>query len=150
MKQGDKKLCDNHKEGEFEMRMSILLATAGIGLMPSVASATDTTNFVLKTTQDLYEVCSTANNDPLYSQAINFCEGYLLGIVSYDDAIADGKHLQRLVCYPATATRNQGIQIFVDWATSHQQDPDLMNAPPVLGAIRGLASQWPCNQESNQ
>lgn len=107
-------------------------------------------NFTLRTTEDLYTVCSTANSDPLRVQAINFCEGYLLGVVSYDDAIADGKHLHRLVCYPSTATRNEGIQAFIDWAVSHQQDQELMNAPPVLGAIRGLASKWPCRGEAGQ
>lgn len=130
------------------MRKTFLVALAGMGLLPAVASATDTTNFILKTTRDLYTVCSTPNSDPVYTQAINFCEGYLLGIVNYDDAIADSKHLNRLVCYPPTATRDDGIQIFVDWAAAHQQDDRLMNAPPVLGAIRGLASKWSCNQES--
>ena len=132
------------------MRISFLLAFAGVGLLPAVALATDSSNFILKTTKDLYTVCSTANSDPLRAQAINFCEGYLLGVVSYDDAIADSKHLHRLVCYPPTATRNEGIQAFIDWAASHQQDQELMNAPPVLGAIRGLAAKWPCSQETGQ
>jgi hypothetical protein len=121
-----------------------------IYLLPTLASATSSGNFTLKTTKDLYTICSTSNSDPLYSQAINFCEGYLLAIVSYDDAVADGKHLKRLICYPATATRNQGIQGFTDWATSHQQNQELMNAPPVLGAIRGLAATWPCTPEAGQ
>jgi Rap1a immunity proteins len=132
------------------MRISFLLAIAAVGLLPSLASATDSANFMLKTTEDLYTVCSTANSDPLHAQAINFCEGYLLGVVSYDDATADSKHLHRLVCYPPTATRNDGIQAFIEWAASHQQDQELMNAPPILGAIRGLASKWPCNQEAGE
>jgi Rap1a immunity proteins len=132
------------------MRMSFFLAIAGAGLLPSVAFATDSANFTLKTTQDLYAVCSTADTDPLRAQAINFCEGYLLGVVTYDDAVADGRHLHRLICYPPTATRNEGIQAFVDWAAAHQQDQDVMNAPPIVGAIRGLASKWPCNQEPGQ
>ena len=127
------------------MRIAFFLAIAGVGLLPSVASATDMSNFGLKTTKDLYTVCSTANSDPLRVQAINFCQGYLLGVVSYDDAVADRKHLHRLVCYPPTATRDEGIQAFIEWAAAHQQDQDLMNAPPLLGALRGLASKWPCN-----
>ena len=123
----------------------IFFGNRRVGLLPSVALATDSANFTLRTTQDLYTVCSTANSDPLRAQAINFCEGYLLGVVSYGDAIADNKHLRRLVCYPPTATRDEGIQAFIGWAASHQQDQDLMNAPPVLGALRGLASKWPCN-----
>jgi hypothetical protein len=144
-----KRKLDN-KNGELEMRISYLLTVAGVALLPTLASATNTTNFVLKTTQDLYVVCSTASGDPLYNQAINFCAGYLLGIVSYDDAVSDNKHLHRLVCYPPTATRDEGIQIFTDWAASHQQDQDLMNAPPVLGALRGLGSKWPCNQGAGE
>lgn len=80
------------------MRISFFLAIGGIGLLPSLASATNSTNFTLKTTEDLYTVCSTANSDPLRAEAINFCEGYLLGGVSYGDAIAYRKHLHRLIC----------------------------------------------------
>lgn len=132
------------------MRVSFLLAMVGVGLLPSVASATNSANFGPKSTGDLNTICSTPDSNPLRSQAINFCEGYLLAVVSYDDAIADGKHLKRLICYPSTATRDQGIQGFISWATSHQQDQELMNAPPLLGAIRGLAATWPCNSEAKQ
>lgn len=129
------------------MRVRVLLTILGFLLLPMIASATDTTNFVLRTTKDLYAVCSTPASDPLYTQAINFCEGYLLSVVNYDDAISDNKHMHRLICYPVTATRDEGIQIFVNWAADHQQDQSLMNSPPVLGAIRGLASKWSCGQE---
>jgi hypothetical protein len=126
------------------MRKPLLLAIAAMGLWPTFARATDAANFTLKTTEDLYQVCSTANSDPLRAEAINFCAGYLLGVVSYHDAITDRKHLKRFVCYPQGVTRNDGIQAFVDWAASHQQDRKFMNDPPVVGAVRGLAAKWPC------
>ena len=126
------------------MRTPFLLAVAAVGLWPVFARATDVTNFTLKTTEDLYLICSTANSDPLRSEAINFCEGFLLGAMSYHDAIVDRKHLKPFVCYPPTATRDQGIQAFIDWAGSHQQDHKFMDDPPVVGAIRGLAAKWPC------
>jgi len=125
-------------------RVPLLLSIAAMGLWPTFARATDTANFTLKTTQDLYLVCSTASNDPLRAAAINFCAGYLLGVLSYHDAITDREHLKPLVCYPQTATRDQGVQAFIDWAASHQQDRKFMNDPPVVGAVRGLASKWPC------
>ena len=125
-------------------RVPLLLSVAAMGLWPTFARATDTANFTLKTTQDLYLVCSTASNDPLRTAAINFCEGYLLGILGYHDAITNRKPLKPLVCYPQTATRDQGVQAFIDWAASHQQDRKFMNDPPVVGAVRGLASKWPC------
>jgi hypothetical protein len=128
----------------FDMRFSLLCAIAAIGVWPTLARATDATSFVLKTTQDLYTVCSTPASDPLRASAINFCEGYLLGVVSYHDAVSDREHLKPFICYPQGITRDQGIQAFIDWAASHQQDSKLMNDPALVGAVRGLAAKWPC------
>ncbi|HZT19702.1 MAG TPA: Rap1a/Tai family immunity protein [Dongiaceae bacterium] len=124
--------------------MALLLAAVAAGLWPGLVQAATTSDFTLKTTEDLYRVCSDQPSDPLYSEALNFCQGFLLGVVSYHDAVTDREHLKRLICYPPTATRDQGIQAFVDWAARHQQDQKFMNDPPVVGAVRGLASRWPC------
>jgi hypothetical protein len=126
------------------MRLAPWLGIVVGGFWPALAGATDTTNFTLKTTQDLYVVCSTPTGDPLRREAINFCEGYLLAVASYDFAISDRKHLQRFICVPDGATRDQGIQGFLDWAAGHQQDHKFMDDPPVVGAVRGLAHTWPC------
>ena len=128
------------------MRMtSLFCCFAALGVWASGAQAVDMTNFTLKTTEDLYRVCSAAAGDPLHQQAVDFCEGYLLGIVSYHDAITDREHLKPLICYPQTATRDQGIQAFIDWAAAQQQNRKFMDDPPVFGAVRGLAAKWPCN-----
>jgi hypothetical protein len=126
------------------MRIIPTLGFAALALWPVFAQAVETQNFTLKTTQDLYQVCATAPDDPLRREAIEFCEGYLLGVVSYHDAIVDREHLKPFICYPATATRDQGVQAFIDWAAAHNQDQKFMNDPPVVGAVRGLASKWPC------
>ena len=126
------------------MRPSLFAVIAALGLAPALAHATDPATFTLKTTEDLYVVCSTPNSDPTRVQAINFCAGFLLGVVSYHDAVSDRRNLKRLICYPTGATRDQGIQAFVDWASSHQQDQKFMSDPPVMGAVRGLAAKWPC------
>jgi len=128
------------------MRKAPLLGIAVLSLWPTLVHATDASNFLLKTTEDLYRVCSTAPDDPLRGDAINFCEGYLLGVVNYHDAVTDRKHLKRLICYPPGVTRDEGIQAFVDWAASHQGDNKFMSDPPVVGAVRGLAHKWPCTQ----
>lgn len=126
------------------MRLSPLLGIAVIALWPGLVQATGTADFTLKTTEDLYRVCSVGPDEPLRREAINFCEGFLLGALSYHDAITTRENLKRLVCYPPTATRDQGIQAFIDWAVTHQRDQKFMNEPPVFGAVRGLASKWPC------
>lgn len=126
------------------MRIVPWLGVAALGLWPGLAWALDTTDFTLRTTEDLFKVCSVAPDDPLHQQAVDFCEGFLLGVVSYHDAVTDREHLKRLICYPQTATRDQGIQAFVDWGAAHQQDQKFMGDPPVYGAVRGLAAKWPC------
>ncbi|MGE5837662.1 MAG: Rap1a/Tai family immunity protein [Acidobacteriota bacterium] len=126
------------------MRLAPLLGMAVIGLWPGFARAVDTGNFTLKTTEDLYRVCSATPDDPLRREAVNFCAGFLLGAVSYHDAITDRENLKRLICYPPTAPRDQGIQAFIDWAATHQGDQKFMNDPAVVGAVRGLAAKWPC------
>jgi len=113
-------------------------------LWPGAAGAVDSSNFVLNTTQDLYQLCSTPNNDPLRTAAINYCEGFLLGVVTFQNAIADANANKRLICYPQGVTRDQGIQAFVTWAASHQQDRKFMTDSALMGALRGLASKWPC------
>jgi hypothetical protein len=126
------------------MRFTPWIGAAMVALWPAMAGATDATSFVLKTTEDLYVVCTTPPDDPLRREAINFCQGYLLAVASYDFAISDRKNLQRLICVPEGATRAEGIQGFIDWAARHQQDRKFMDEPPVVGAVRGLASKWPC------
>ena len=64
--------------------------------------------------------------------------------MSYHDAISDRRHLKRLICYPETATRDQGIEAFVEWAQAHREDRKFMSDPPVMGMVRGLAARWPC------
>ena len=133
------------------MRRGLLLGIAALGLSPALARAAETTQHMLNstdialyTTEDLYRVCTVRSDDPLEVQAINLCQGFLLGVVSYHDAVADRQHLKRLICYPQTATRDQGIEAFIAWGASHQRDQKYMTEPAVYGAVRGLASKWPC------
>jgi len=128
------------------MRIKPLLGIVALSLLPSYAQAIDETRFALKTTEDLYRVCSTAADDPLHLEAINFCEGFLLGVVAYHDAVTDRRNLQRLICYPETVTRDDGVRAFNEWAATHQTDQQFMNDPPAVGMVRGLAHKWPCKQ----
>jgi hypothetical protein len=121
-----------------------MLGITALALWPAFAQAVEPNNFTLKTTADLYQVCSTAPDDPLRREAAEFCQGFLLGVVSYHDAISDKEHLKPFICYPQTATRDQGVQAFVDWAAAQKQNQKFMNDPPVVGAVRGLAAKWPC------
>jgi Ssp1 endopeptidase immunity protein Rap1a len=81
----------------------------------------------------------------LNTETADLCEGFLIGAISYHDAIADRRRLKRLVCYPASATRTEGVQAFIAWAAGHQRDQKFMADPAVVGLVRGLAAKWPCH-----
>lgn len=129
---------------EIRECVALLLGCALAGLSASGALAADTASLSLQTTEDLYRVCSVLPTDPAYVESTDLCEGFLIGAVGYHDAVSDRRHLKPLICYPASATRTQGVQAFVAWAAGHQQDQKFMADPAVEGLVRGLASKWPC------
>jgi hypothetical protein len=124
----------------FYVCACLLLA---VFLLPGFAGATDETDFQVKTTQDLIELCTTPPDDPLYPHAINFCHGYLVGAFHYHEASAAGPDGQRLVCPPeTTASRNEIIKEFIQWAKDR---PQLWGELPVETEFRFLMQRWPCN-----
>ena len=126
------------------MSFASWLAVAVLGASTSFAYASDPSSLALKTTEDLYRICTAPLGDAQAREELDLCEGFLIGAVSYHDAISDRRHLQKLICYPSTATRDQGIQAFVAWASARQENQTFMNDPPVYGVVRALAAKWPC------
>jgi hypothetical protein len=126
------------------MRLALWLGVAAVALCPGFALAVQPSDFAARTTADLYRVCSVGPNDPLRREAVEFCEGFFVGAVSYHDAVTDRENLKRLICYPPDVKREDGIQAFIEWAAKHQQDQKFMSDPAVFGAVRGLAAKWPC------
>ena len=56
----------------------ILLLTVGI-ILPGIAGAASEKDFEVQTTENIINLCTTAPEDPLYHQAVNFCHGLLVG-----------------------------------------------------------------------
>lgn len=110
--------------------LSRLLAIAAIlALSSGLASAIERRDFWITDTVDLFELCTTSKDDPLRSQAINYCMAYLDGAVDYHDAISDHKEMERLICYPNTASLEEGVLVFIAWAQANQGDRKLMDEP---------------------
>jgi len=95
----------------------------------------------LKTTQDLYTICSAQPGQPLYERAVAFCLGYATGVMQYHGAVAKGSTLRPLVCPGRELARFEVVKQFLDWAPQH---PELMSEPPVEGLVRSAAAAWPC------
>jgi hypothetical protein len=101
-------------------------------------------DFAFDTTEDLYTVCAMAPGQPEAVVAGFACRAFIEAAVQYHDAVSDRENLQRLICYPATATIADGRQAFVSWATANKDNAERMGEIPVVGLVRALAARYPC------
>lgn len=108
----------------------------------AMAGAVSEKDFRAETTQDLINLCTAAPDDPLYSQAINFCHGYLVGAFAYYEAASSGPKGTKLVCPPEPRpSRNEAIKMFIDWVKAQ---PQYLKDKPVETEFRFLMEKWPC------
>ena len=115
-------------------------------LVPGLAAAAVTDeDFVLSTTRNLVNLCSASADDPRAKEAIQMCEGYMLGAFHFYLATNAGKGDRgdmRLVCMPnPPPSRNETVAMFVEWAKAN---PQYMNQAPVESEFRFLSAKWPC------
>jgi hypothetical protein len=123
----------------------IKVAVIALMLSPGIAAAAVTDeDFEVKTTRNLLNLCTVSADDPRAKEAIQMCQGYLVGAYDYYVAENSGKDSMRLVCMPNPApTRNEAVAMFVEWAKANQQ---YMNDRPVDTEFRFLSAKWPCKK----
>ena len=114
-------------------------------LLPGLAGAAVTDEDLrLMTTQDLVDLCTVSADDPRAKEAIQMCEGYLLGAYHFYLATNSGKNDMRLVCMPnPTPSRNEVAAMFVEWAKANSQ---YMKEAPVDSEFRFMSTRWPCKK----
>jgi hypothetical protein len=113
-------------------------------LIPALASAAQQKDFIVQSTEDIVGLCTTAPDDPLYTAAIHFCHGYLVGAYAYYAAQAAGPEGDRLVCFSnPPPSRNDAIEMYVKWAKAH---PEHMKKAPVDTLFMFLTEKWPCKE----
>ena len=115
-------------------------------LFPNVARAVTADDFLVKTTQNLINLCTVSSKDPQHREAIHMCHGYLLGAFHYHEAAVSALGSQRLVCLPEKGpvpTRDEAVAMFVEWAKAR---PQYMQEMPVETEFRFLIEKWPCKK----
>jgi hypothetical protein len=130
---------------EGHMMKKILMCLSLIAVLITSAMAADIkkSDFEVKTTQSLINLCTASPEDPLFTQAANFCHGYLVGAFHYYAASVAGESAAQFVCLPdKRPSRDNMIAMFVKWAQDH---PQYMNELPVETEFRFLSEKWPCN-----
>lgn len=109
-------------------------------VMPVAAHAVDKEDFHVDEAQDLVDVCTTPQTDPLYEAAMGFCHGYSIGAWQYYQASG-----RKFVCVPEPPpSRQEAIKGFIDWAGRHSQ---YMQEGAVQTLFKYLASTYPCAKE---
>jgi len=125
----------------------VKVALIALMLSPGIAAAAVTDeDFEVKTTRNLLNLCTVSADDPRAKEAIQMCQGYLVGAYQYYLATESGpaKDSMRLVCITDPApTRNQAVAMFVEWAKAR---PQYMNEVPVDTEFRFLSEKWPCKK----
>ena len=122
------------------LRFIVLLGILFPGLAHSAVTEDD---FKVKTTLNLINLCTASAIDPHYADAINFCQGYMVGAYHYDIAEHSKDPKSALVCFPEPKpSRNEVIALFITWAKAH---PQFMTDMPVETQFRFLSEKWPCN-----
>lgn len=130
------------KGGLIVKTAASILVLCLLWVLPAVAGTFEETDFEVKTTEDLIDLCSAPPEHPLYAQAMAFCHGYLVGAYQYYEAESSGPKGIKLVNMPnPPPTRNEAIKMFVEWAKAH---PQYMKEKPVETEFRFLMEKWPC------
>jgi len=127
------------------------LAVGTVMLLTALPAASrEPVDFDLRTTQDLYTLCSAKPNTPAHDPSISACLGFISGVVQYHHGVNDGKRLPRWICYPEGTTRGDGRMAFIAWAEKNKDNKELMNQLPVIGLVKALAEKYPCSQATNK
>ena len=125
-----------------QVLIGLILAT--LMVVPCLAGEIGVEDFQVKTTKDLFDLCTAPDSEPLASQALHFCHGYLVGAFHYYAASVSGPNGLPLVCPPdPRPSRNETIAMFVQWVKDRPQYWDEL---PVETEFRFLIEIWPCER----
>jgi hypothetical protein len=127
------------------MQMRRWLTAAALCAAASTATghaAVTEDTFLVRNTGALVDLCTVAQSDPLYTAAINFCQGFGVGVYHVLEEEDMARRPPHMFCMPNPAlTRNEALAIFVKWA---KDNPNQMAQPAADGILLFLTQQFPC------
>jgi hypothetical protein len=124
------------------MRRLLVLAVLALTLSPASSFAVTSEDFLVADTQDVVDICSTPESDPLYTAAMGFCQGYVLGAYQYHLALFGHGKSHPMVCFTEPKpTRTQAIERFIAWVKGH---PEYGKEQPADSLTKFLIDTWPC------
>jgi hypothetical protein len=122
-------------------RVAVPLALAIACSMTTSARAATQDDFLVRNTRDIVDLCTTSENDPLYTAAVNFCHGYLLGAFQYHTAMTQAGGVRKICLPNPQPSRNEAIRNFIAWASN---DPRVLDERAVDAVARFIDMKWSC------
>ena len=128
------------------MRKTVLAASAMLALWPLQAGAQDAGtadlgDFAVDTAQDLVDLCAVDESSSLYVDALQFCYGFFEGMAHYHDRLSSGPEIDPIVCPTGQVTRQDFVEMYVDYAKAN---PQFLDEDPADNVIRAAIDTWPC------
>jgi hypothetical protein len=116
--------------------MALALAAA------TPAAAVEEQVFLIDTTADLARLCSAQPGQANYAQAVQMCQGYLMGVHHFHQALA-AELAEDVYCAPTAnpPTRNEIMAAFSGWVA---ETPGIGETEAVEGLLRWAAQAFPC------
>lgn len=111
-------------------------------LIAAPSLAVDQSDFEVKTTRDLVELCSASSESDVYGAAMGYCLGFVDAAHDYHAVVTQGDVLAPVACPGHTTTRREVVDAFLSWAKDN--DALLDTESPLNGLMRAAAARWPC------
>ena len=105
------------------------------------AGTADLGDFAADTAQDLLDLCSVDPSNSLYVEALQFCYGFIEGMIHYHDRLV-GPDSEPILCPTGQATRQDVVDMYVVFA---QANPQFMDEDPADNVVRAALAEWPCS-----
>ncbi|MEM9058911.1 MAG: Rap1a/Tai family immunity protein [Pseudomonadota bacterium] len=119
------------------------LALCG-AVLTAPAFAAEEERFLIDTTEDLATLCAAAPVAPTYAAAIHMCQGYIIGVAHFHQALT-AELDEGVYCAPTgddRPSRNEAVAMFVDWVG---KNPSVGETEALDGLLQWAASAFPCN-----
>jgi hypothetical protein len=123
------------------MVRSLPIALAIAAMIPATAGAVTTEDFKVNQAQNLLNLCSADESDPLHDEAMMFCFGYFAGAMHFHRGLTATGEIKPMACPQGTVTRVEAAKNFVTWAKAN---PQHMGEPAIDSAVRSAVAAWPC------
>ena len=112
-------------------------------LAASAANSAELTAFDLETSADLAALCGAEPDTPNFSDARQFCFGFISGVSLFYSIALQAERIRKAVCADEQLTREQLRANFVAWQSEH---PEFADASPLDGLVRSAVNRWPCEE----